>query len=133
MKWGAGFGSAGPDAGYAMTLVKSRDIELADGEHKSNADAAIAAVAAARSSRFGRGPTKKDVDFALVLLGYDSGGLQEETVNDLGTARLAWFAAAGHHPDRLTTFLSRLEPAVLDLTAEEARTRMAHGEQLIPR
>ena len=133
MKWGAGYGSTGPDAGYAMTLVKSRDVELADGEHRGNANAAIAAVAAARSSLFGRAPTKKDVDLALVLLGYDTDDLPAGEVAELGAARRGWFAAAGHHPDRLTKFLSRLEPSVLQLTAEDARARMAKGEQLITR
>jgi hypothetical protein len=133
MRWGAGFGSTGPDAGYAMTLVKTRDFELAEGEHRANANAAVAAVAAARSSLFGRAPTKKDVDLALVLLGYDTSELPADSVADLGPARREWFAAAGHHPERLTAFLSRLEPTVLKLTAEQARSRVAQGERLIAR
>ena len=130
-RWGAGFGTTGPDAGYALSLVKRRGFELAEGEHRGNTNVALAAVASARSSMFGRGPTMKDVDLAAVLLGYDAAGLPTETVADLARSRLAWFAAAGHHPENLTSFLAAIDAGTLRLTADEARNRMAQGEQLI--
>jgi hypothetical protein len=131
MKWGAGFGVTGPDAGYAMTLTKSRVMTLADGEHRGNAEAAVAAVAAARSSLYGRAPTKQDIDFALVVLGYDTTDLPTDIVFELGEKRLVWFAAVGHQPGRLTSFLSRIERSVLRLSAAEARAMMARGDHLI--
>lgn len=132
-EWGAGFGSTGPDAGYAHSLVAGRDLELVEGEHLGNASVALAAVAAARSSLFGRAPTMKDVDLALVLLGYDTEGLPDEPAATLASSRLGWFAAASHHPDKLTSFLTAIEADVLRLTAAEARGRMAQGDQLIDR
>jgi hypothetical protein len=133
MKRGAGFGTSGPDAGYALSLVAKRYFDLADGEHRANANVAVAAVSAARSSLFGRGPTKKDVDMALVLLGYDAEGVPAETITELATARITWFAAAGHHPAKLNEFVSGLDVDSLKLTADEARGRMAQGEQLVTR
>lgn len=129
-KFGAGFGTTGPDAGYAFTLVKSRDVSLAEGEHRANVDAALAAVASARSALFGRGPTGKDVDVAVVLLGFDP-GTPESLRNTLAAKRKNWFAAAGHHPAKLHSFVSTLDAEVLRLTADEARSRMAQGTSLI--
>jgi hypothetical protein len=133
MKRGGGFRTSGPDAGYALSLVAKRYFGLADGEHRGNANLAVAAVAAARSSLFGRGPTKTDVDMALVLLGYDAEGVPEETISALAMARLEWFAAAGHHPAKLNEFVSGIGDESLKLTADQVRHRMAQGEQLVTR
>jgi len=133
MRWGAGFGTPGTDAGYAHSLAAQREIALAEDEHRANADLAIAAVAAARSSMFGRAPTKKDVDLALVLLGYDDAGVAAAASSALAKQRLEWFAAAGHHPEKLREFVSDLDPNLLKLTADEVRSRMAAGENLINR
>ena len=130
MKWGSGFGVTGPDAGYALVLAKRREFELGDGEHRANADVAVAAVAAARSSLFRRGPTGKDLDLALVLLGYD-GSVPETMRAQLAERRISWFTGAAHHPAKLVGFIAHLSPETLRLTADEARVRMAKGEQLV--
>ena len=62
MPWGGAFGTPGPDAGYALKLVAGRELVLADHEHRADANAAVAAVGAARSSLIGRGPIKEDID-----------------------------------------------------------------------
>jgi hypothetical protein len=131
MEWGAGFGTTGPDAGYALSLVAKRDLTLAAGEHRANVDVAVAAVASARSSLFGRGPTGNDINLALVLLGYDSAGVPDEVATSLATRRVEWFAAAAHHHANLHTFVGSLDAAVLRLTADEARSQIAQGTQLI--
>lgn len=133
MKWGSGFGAVGPDSGYALSLVSRRDLELAEGEHRHNAAAAIAAVASARSSLYGRAPTGKDIDLALVLLGYDSKDVPAEIATELAGGRLEWFSAVGHHPGKLVDFVGEIEADVLRLTAEQARARLASGERLIAR
>jgi len=129
-QFGAGFGTTGPDSGYALTLVKAREFEPADGEHRSNTDVALAAVASARAALFGRAPIGKDVDLALVLLGLDA-ATPEEMRRDMGESRKRWFAAVSHHPGRLHGFIASLEREVLRLTAEEARARVSRGETLI--
>lgn len=133
MQWGAGFGTTGPDAGYAQSLVAERDVELAEGEHRANVNVAVAAVASARSALFGRSPTGTDIDLALVLLGYDSTGIPSETAADLAARRIGWFAAAGHHPANLHGFIADLDAGVLRLTADDARGKMAQGTKLISR
>jgi hypothetical protein len=131
MKWGSGFGAVGPDSGYALSLIGRRDFELAEGEHRPNAAAAVAAVASARSSLYGRAPIGKDIDLALVLLGYDSEDIPTEITTELARGRLTWFSAAGHHPGKLVDFVGSIEADVIRLTADQARARMAGGERLI--
>ncbi len=133
MMWGSGFGAAGPDSGYALSLVGRRDLEMAAGEHRQNANAAVAAVASARSSLYGRAPTGKDIDLALVLLGYDTKGIPTDITEELAQGRLEWFAAVGHHPGKLVDFVGSIEADVLLLTADQARGRLAGGERLIAR
>ena len=131
MRWGAGFGTTGPDSGYALSLVAARDLDLAEGEYRSNTDVAIAAIASARSSLFGRAPTGNDINLALVLLGYDKAGVPEEMAAGLAAKRVGWFAAAGHHHANLRGFVASLDTDVLRLTADEARSQMAQGTKLI--
>lgn len=133
MMWGRGFGTVGPDSGYALSLVGRRELKLVDGEHRHNADLAVAALASARASLFGRAPTGKDIDLALVLLGYDSADTPAEIVAELEQGRLEWFSAVGHHPDKLVDFVGTIDADVLRLTAEQARARLAGGERLIAR
>lgn len=67
---GDGFGAPGPDAGFALRLVKRRD--LPGGESvAADVTALVAAVVAARAAALGRAPLPADVDAALVLLGLD--------------------------------------------------------------
>ena len=129
-QFGAGFGTVGPDSGYALTLVKARAVELVEGERRSNTDVALAAIASARAAMYGRAPTGKDVDLALVLLGLDPGS-PETRRQAMGEARKRWFAAVAHHPGRLHGFIASLDPSTLSLSAEEARARVASGEALI--
>ena len=133
MRWGSGFGVVGPDSGYALSLVGRRDLELADGEHRHNANAAVAAVAAARASLFGRAPTGQDIDLALVLLGYDTEGVPDEIAEELALGRVEWFSAAGHKPGKLVDFVGDIPADVLRLTADQARAQLASGERLIAR
>jgi hypothetical protein len=130
MQWGSGFGRTGPDSGFALSLIAARKVELAPGEHRGNVDAALAAVVSARSSLYGRAPTGKDVDLALVLLGFDP-DIPEGLSEELAAKRKKWFAAAAHHPANLYSFISSLDTEVLRLTADEARSRMASGTALI--
>ena len=129
-QFGAGFGTVGPDSGYALSLVKARDLELADGERRANTDIALAAIASARAALFGRAPTGKDVDLAMALLGLDPAA-PESVRRDMGESRKRWFAAVAHHPGRLHGFIASLDHGVLALTAEDALARTAEGKTLI--
>jgi hypothetical protein len=122
--WGGAFGTPGPDAGYAIKLAAGRELILAGHEHRADANAAVAAVAAARASLASRGPTKIDIDAAVVILGYDTEG-------ELGTVRAAAIAGAAHHPQRIRGVVAGIPIDVIEDDADNLRRRVAAGESLI--
>jgi hypothetical protein len=123
--WGGAFGTPGPDAGFALRLSKARDLVLAANEHRSDADAAVGAVAMARASRNGRGPAKPDIDAAIVILGYDA-------PSDFGEARARVIGGASHHhPDRIHHLIAGIPIDVLDASVDDLRERAASGESLV--
>jgi hypothetical protein len=122
--WGGAFGMPGPDAGYALKLAAARDLILADNEHRADANVAVASVAAARASRLRRGPTKPDIDAAIVILGYD-------TETDFGPVRAAAIVGAAHHPQRIRRVVAGIPVDVIEDNAEELAKRVASGESLI--
>lgn len=71
MPWGGSFGTPGPDIGFAIKIVRSRDLPGGD-DRRGDVEAAVVAVMAARASAVGRAPTAPDVDVALDLLGLHS-------------------------------------------------------------
>ena len=131
--WGGAFGTTGPDTGYAAKLVAGREITLGDDEDRHNAETALAALAGARASRLGRGPTAEDVDVALLLLGYDEEGLPPEVVDDISARRRGWLANLSHNTVALRELVASVAPAVLVATPGELRSRLRSGEQLIGR
>ena len=122
--WGGAFGTPGPDAGYAIKLAAGRDLILADHEHRTDANLAVAAVAAARASIASRGPTMIDVDAAIVILGYD-------TESDFGAVRAAAIAGGAHHPQRIRRLVAGIPMDVVEDSADGLRKRAAAGESLI--
>jgi hypothetical protein len=97
---------------------------LADHERRADANVAVAAVAAARASTAARGPTKVDIDAAIVILGYD-------TENEFGATRAAAIAGATHHPQRIRRLVAGIPMDVIEDDAEDLRKRAAGGESLI--
>jgi hypothetical protein len=122
--WGGAFGMPGPDAGYALKLAASRELLLADHEHREDADAVTAAVAAARASFAGRGPARCDVAVALIILGYD-------TESEFGAVRSAAIGGSAHHPNRIRRVVAGIPADVYDAAPDELRERVASGESLI--
>ena len=69
--WGGSFGTPGPDTGFAYTFVKA--LQLPGGDRlRSDLEATILAVVAARASAVGRAPTAPDATVAIELLGLDA-------------------------------------------------------------
>jgi len=123
--WGGAFGTPGPDAGFALKLVAARELVLAEHEHRADAEAVVAAVAAARASRRRRGPTKGDIDAAILILGYDA-------PTDFGAIRAAVIGgAAHHHPERIRHVIAGIPADVFDAPIDELRERAASGESLV--
>ena len=129
--WGGAYGMVGPDTGYALSLVAQREFELADGEVRSNGLVAVAAVAGARASHFGRAPMPEDVDIALLILGFAPDGLPANLVDTMSAERRRRLGGVGHDPSRVHSLVAAIPIDVLGATAEEVHRRMAAGERLI--
>jgi hypothetical protein len=131
--WGGAFGTTGPDTGFVYRLIKERDFELADGEDHHNAEAGVAALAAARASHFGRAPTGRDVGVAMTILGYVSTGVPDSLVAGLRADRQEWIANLSHDPARARALVAAVPIENLAAPIEDLRARMAAGERLILR
>jgi hypothetical protein len=108
-------GNPGPDQGYADVLCDTirGTLTLADGEHESDALAAVKGVALKRASLFGRAPVVHDITSAVAALGLKSA----VPTGDAGERRRLLLEEA-HHPhcyDKLR--------AIVDGVDEEALNR----------
>ncbi len=128
--WGGAYGTVGPDTGYALALVAQRDLELTPAESRRNVDVAVAAVAAARASRFGRAPTRDDIDVALLALGLDGHGIPDDALERLAGMRRSSLSGLAHHPHKAGDVVARIPVDVLEATPAELRARLAAGEEV---
>lgn len=129
--WGGAYGTTGPDTGYVLKLLAGRHLRTVPGESHHNAEAAVAAVAAARASHFGRAPIGLDVDAAALLLGFDREGIPDAVVDAIEEKRPGWIANLGHDAARARRVVASVPVDVLTLHPDEIRTRMAAGESLL--
>lgn len=129
--WGGVFGTVGPDTGYALLLVGALDLELAPGEHRKNVAVAVAALAGARASHFGRAPTLEDVEVAATILGYRPDGIPAALIGDLAADRVDWFANLAHAPLKAQAIVAGVDVEVLQSSPADVANRMAAGERLI--
>ena len=110
---GERLGSPGPDQGYVVVLGKTLvgALQLASGEHESDALAAVQAVALKRASLFGRAPVIHDLTAAVSLLGFGSAPPSGDAAD---RRRLALEEA--HHPhyyDKLRDIVDRIDADTL--------------------
>ncbi len=120
--WGGMFGTPGPDAGYVLRLLHHAEFEPAQGEDRHDVEVALAAIAAARASHFGRAPTDEDVQVAMAILGLGE-GIPEAMRAGLAAKRPAWIANISHRPDQLRTLVAAVPRETLALGPDEVRTR----------
>ena len=130
---GVGFGTAGPDTGYALRLAATRELPVPQSEQIHNARAAVAAIAGARAAHFGRAPIMEDVDVGALLLGYDPQGVAPELLQDLAVDRPHLIANVGHSARRSLALVALVPAAVLRSSPKDIRARMAIGERLLGR
>ncbi len=73
-------GNAGPNVGYALSLVarEKSSFVLVAHEHLHDVEVLIGEIAMRRASHFGRAPVMDDIRFASKLLGYDAAPAQGE-------------------------------------------------------
>lgn len=84
---GPGFGTPGPDTGWALHILHRADIP----ERSKGLEHVLMALMSARSSHYGRAPVPEDLDVALALVGL--GGHRSE---ELDERRRTWIEAAAH-------------------------------------
>lgn len=128
--WGGAYGTTGPDTGYALRLIKQRHLHLVRGEHHHNAEAAVAAIAAARASHFGRAPILADIDVAAILLGYDREGADPDRTARVEEARKRWVANISHDAGKERDLVASIPLEVLAMTPDSVRTAVAAGNWL---
>ena len=122
---GGGFGSPGPDGGYAITLAHrlADRMVLTEGEDRHDVEIGAGLLAARRASFFGRGPCVYDVEVALGLFGFLA-----PAPEDLIEYRRILFQAIGHQwmaqralVDGVPETALRLSPADAAASAESWR------------
>ena len=115
MPSGDGFGTPGPDAGFAKTLINRANIP--DGTPEL--EAVLSALMVARASSFGRAPTKKDLEVAKVLcgVGIDASDWVHER-------REHWMHAIAHDKPKGKTAVSEVDRDLLREEPDEVRSAL---------
>ncbi len=131
--WGGRYGTPGPDTGYVFLLLAGRPYELAAGERRVDVEAALAALASARASLFGRAPVITDVRVAELLLGLDGDGIPAETIAGLTADRPGWVQGLGHHFHEAGQLVAAVPRDVLAASPDEVRARLAAEGRLVQR
>ncbi len=129
--WGGGFGTTGPDTGYALKLVGRRHLELAEGESHHGAETAVTLLAGARASFFGRAPVLADIDAAAAILGYTTEGVPAERVAQLSAERPHRVANLAHDPARARALVGAVPVEALTAPLADIRRRLEAGEHLV--
>lgn len=84
MPTGPGFGTPGPDTGWALRIIGQADLP----EDTPGVRKLLAALMGARAAHFGRAPIHEDLEVGLALL-----GLRNTRSGELDARRRNWVAA----------------------------------------
>jgi hypothetical protein len=124
---GGAFGRPGPDTGWVVRLVREADFDRSE----NGVESLVAAVAAARASAAGRGPTTTDVEVALILLGLQTEGVPDEVVAQLADARTRFLRKAAHEKVKGRAFLAQLAPGLLTVDPDRVRQLLNVAAQTV--
>ena len=125
--WGGAYGTPGPDAGYARALAAGRELSLVTGERRVDADTAIAALASARASFYGRAPTGLDIDVASIILCYDPSGIPAAVADRVAANRGAWVGDLARKPHRAIELVEAVPVEILIAEPDAVRAAVADG------
>ncbi len=117
---GGRFGTAGPDAGWALRLISIS--ELPDDD--PNLRGVLAGLMVARAAALGRAPIKEDLEVALVLCGYGF-----EAPPELIAKRERWMAAVPHEERPGETAVSEMDRILMLNKPEKVRWALAHADR----
>jgi hypothetical protein len=115
MPWGGAFGTPGPDAGWALKLVRSAALP----ERTAGLEFVLAALMVARASSFGRAPVPEDLEVAKILTGFGTG-----LPADFLERRGRWVEATAHEPSPGRNAVSEVEPELLRLKPDQILKRV---------
>ena len=115
---GRGVGTPGPDAGFALRLVRrfEHDLKLTPGESEHDVLTGVALIAARRAAAFGRAPSIYDVQFALNFWCF-----LEDAPADLVAMRRPSFSAVAHDYTAQRDLVDSIDEGVLRRAPGEAR------------
>jgi len=112
---GDGFGHPGPDAGWAITLIRRAKLDGVSEEF----EAVLAALMGARASANGRAPTQGDLAAALAMCGEGDGYPDHITER-----RERWTRAISHDTPVGKTALSEIDHELLLDSPERIRVAL---------
>jgi hypothetical protein len=114
---GRGFGTTGPDQGYALTLAHrlAPRLRLADGEDRHDVVLGVALLGARRAALAGRAPSIYDLEVAAGLFGYLA-----DAPEDLVEHRRGLFTGVAHSYDVQRALIDAVPEPSLRLTPSEA-------------
>jgi hypothetical protein len=116
MPRGEGFGTPGPDTGWALALVARADIP----DRSERLEKVLAALMGARASAFGRAPTLEDLEVAKILC-----GIGEALPDHLIERRARWVEAIAHDKPPGATALVEVGPDLLKNPPAAVRLRVS--------
>lgn len=119
---GAGFGTPGPDAGYALSLLRQRDLPTVGGESRADLETALLALILARVSNRGRAPTASDLEAAESFL--EVGGPDPSW-------RVPWTAGLSHRHGGAASLVAAVDEETLVAAIDEIRDRARAGERFL--
>jgi hypothetical protein len=117
-------GTPGPDAGFALRLVRrfAPELKLTEGEEEHDVLVGAALIAARRAALYGRAPSIYDLQVALALWGF-----LVEAPADLVAARRRAFASVSHDYVAQRALVDAVSEESLRLTPAEAQARPLDG------
>jgi hypothetical protein len=125
---GKGFGTTGPDQGYALRLVHRLEdrLQLAKGEAMQDVVAGCVAMAMRRAGSFGRAPVLADLEVAFTLA-----GCLGDPPADLVAWRTHAMRGMGHDHWAETTLVSSIPEPTLRLALAAVVERIADWRVLL--
>ena len=120
--WGGAFGTPGPDAGYAFTIVARRELALLEGETRADVESALIALMTARASQFGRAPVARDAATAEAILGFGSAD---------PSWRLDWTRGLAHDHDAVRRLVAATDRGALVAPLDDLVRRVEAGDRLV--
>ncbi len=117
---GGRFGSAGPDAGWALRLLAEAELP----EDDRNLRGVLQGLMMARAAALGRGPTPEDLDVGLALCGYGY-----EAPTEVVERRDRWKAAVPHEQRPGWTAVADVDQELLMAKPEQVRWALTSGHR----